>query len=81
MTPEEVLGEIEGDIVNHLTHLIHSQLAIVPMLREKGDFLSLLSTLIIQIILSTLISLIILTHIIQTSRVCSYSIRIAFRVL
>jgi len=70
---EVVLGEIEGDVVDNLGNLIHPQVAVVPMLGQKGngrrlrgvDTLriwsnrSILNNLITLIILITQITLII----------------------
>ena len=51
---QEPLAEVEGDVVDHLRHLIDPQIAIMPMLREEGELLRTLRTLRTLRILRTL---------------------------
>ncbi len=56
---EITLGEVEGDVVNHLCHLIDPQISVMPMLGEKSNrrarrILRILSTRRIRIILRIL---------------------------
>ena len=65
---QEPLAEVEGDVVDHLRHLIDPQIAIMPMLRKEDELLRTLRTLRILRTLSILktlsiqITLIILIH-------------------